>query len=238
MRIAFDIYIPISPIVILLVLAVVANFVLAWRVWVSNRKHLVNIYYALAILSAAFWTIGIIFFWLAKSASLISLSLRWNHFWAALIIFFFYFFTYYFPYKTFILKKSYAVIILVATFFILVISVLPNLFIPSVVALAEKFKAPSNLFWHIVCGIYFLGMGIVSFRNLLAKYRRTDGIWRKRLKQVLIATSITYIGGSIFDLIIPIVYNDILGWVGPLFTLFMAAYIGYYIFWEPNRVVN
>ena len=75
----------------------------------------------------------------------------------------------------------------------------------------------------------------LSFRNLLMKYKQSVGIWRLRLKQVLIATIVAASGGIVFALIIPILYNNTLAWLGPMLTLFMAGYIWYYIFWLPGR---
>ena len=76
---------------------------------------------------------------------------------------------------------------------------------------------------------------ILSFRNVFLKYRQSDGIWHTRLRQVIIATIVAASGGSIFALIIPIANSNILAWAGPLFTVFMAGYIWYNIFWKANR---
>ena len=52
--------VPSNPIVFILGVVFVVDIVFAWRVWISNRKNLINIYYALTVLMAGLWTLGLL----------------------------------------------------------------------------------------------------------------------------------------------------------------------------------
>lgn len=214
-----------------------ADLALAWRVWISNRKNPINISFALTALMISFWVLSItlserIF----MAPSLISLGLRLSYFFATLLIFFFFWFTYFFPYKVIKLPRNLVISLFLLTGLTLVISILPDIFITGSILPPDRFTAARSLFWHLFFAGYFFLMSALSYYNLFSKLKRSSGIWRTRIKQVIIATSVAVIGGSVFSLIIPIVHSEVLDWVGPLFTLFMVVYIWYNIFWKANRV--
>ena len=217
-------------------LVFVVNLVLAWRTYISNRKHPVNIFFTLTCLMIAFWTGTMM---LAErifmDPFLISLFIRLSYLFAALLIFFFYLFTYYFPFKIFVMRFRYSVLLFLSTCFILVVSMLPNIFISARVFPESRFAPEISLFWHFVYAAYFVALFTLAFWNLFSRYKKFDGIWKIRLRQVIIATFLAFIGGGIFSLFIPIVYNASLDWVGPIFSLFMVCYIWYNIFWKSNR---
>jgi len=236
----FTITIPGNPIIWILGLVVLVNLALAYRTWIGNPRHPVNILYALAVLMAGLWAFcWLMYYMLFDSPLLLGLLVRFSYLFAALIVFFFYFFSYYFPYKTFKLSLKSFVVLFLITGFVLVISVLPDVFLALRVFPANRFKPEISLFWHIIYAIYFIGFVLLAFRNLFIKYKQySGGIWHKRLKQIMIASSCALIGGMIFSLIIPIIYNDKLIWLGTIFTLFTAAYIWYHIFWKSKRSIR
>lgn len=235
MHIKIDFFIPISPIIFVLGITVLVNLVLAYRVWIGNRRNPVNIYYGLAILMAAFWALSMLGVWSSDNPFLISLYAKFMYVSAALTTFFFWLFTYFFPYKTYSLSFKQKLVLLFSTFCVVLIPLIPNLFIPSAVAPEHRLKPEVSLFWHIVYGAYFLFLMGHAFWNLISKFYQSDGIWRKRLKQTIIATVVAAVGGGFFALIIPILYNVKYAWIGPLFTLFMASYIWYHIFWKTSH---
>ena len=230
--------VPFSSIIItILAIVFVVDLILAWRTWISNRKHPANIYFALTILMVSFWTLTIMLGErVFNDPFLISVFIRGCYFFATLLIFFFYIFTHYFPYKTSKLSLISFVFLLLSTIFIVFISIWPNILIAGRVLPQNRFNPEISLFWHLVFALYFLTMVVLSYYNLFVKYKKSGGILRQRLRQVIIATSVATVGGSIFSLLIPIIHSEILDWLGPIFTLFMAAYIWYYIFWLPSRV--
>lgn len=232
----FTITFPFPPEVLLLAVVALVNFVLAWRIWIGNSTHPNNIFFALAVFMAGWWSLWLVGLWGSSTPSSISLYLRLAFFSATLIPFFFYLFTHFFPYKTTRLSPLAFAALLIATAFILFISLAPNVLLPSEISPQWRFTYPHNFLWHLVFTLYLIALVSLSFRNLVTKYKRADGIWRLRLRQVIIATSVAFVGGALFNLILPIVLrNNWYGWIGPVFTVFMAGYIWYHVFWKTHR---
>jgi len=228
--------IPIHPIALILGIVFIVDLVLAYRIWINNPRHLVNICFGLSVLMAAFWALAMLGLnVLPVSSFLFSISVRLSYVAAALIAFFFWWFTYHFPYKVYNLSKTGQFLLFFGVLFVLFMSIWPDLFLIWNVAPRQRFKPEISLFCHLIYACYFLTVMILSFYNLFLKYKNSSGIWHKRVKQVIIATSVATIGGTIFSLIIPIIYNDVLVWVGSLFTVFMAGYIWYNVFWKVRK---
>ena len=208
---------------------------LSWRTWVSNRRNPVNIYYAVTMLMLAFWSLSTLGIRLMNTPFSISWAVRLSFFFGALIIFFFYLFTYYFPHKTFTLSKRSVILLLSSTAFILFISTLPNVLVGGFVSPGHRFDS-ENFLWNIVFTFYFITLLFLSYRNLFLKYTQSDGIWRKRLREIMIATSAPLLVGVFLALIMPIFYTNRFEWITALPILFMAMYIWYHIFWKSHRV--
>jgi len=222
--------------VLVLLIVVFVDFALACRIWISNRKNPINIYFSLAVLMAGLWTFSNLLYRIFSFSLLISLFARLSFFFAALIAVFFFLFTYYFPYLTYKLSKRQFIILCSITCSILFVCIVPDIFIPGHVPAQTRFKPGHNIYWHVVFALYFLGIMGLAFWNMVTKYRKADGIWRLRLRQVIIATIVATIGGSFFNLVLPIVFKcHILNWAGPVFTVFMAGYIWYNVFWDRKK---
>jgi hypothetical protein len=211
------------------------DLVLAWRVWRSNPKHPVNIYFALAVLMAAFWTAGAIGIQSANSPLVIGWSAKIAYISGFLAGFFFLFFTYHFPYKIVNLSTGYLIVLILTALTTVLLMLLPNVFLATRVSPSDRFSPEISTFWHIIFTIIDMAVILLSFKNLLLSYKHLDGIWKKRIRQIIVGTLIAFLGGTIFSLIIPLIYNNSLNWLGPVFSLFMAGYIWYHIFWKTNR---
>ena len=185
-------------IIILLGIVALMCLALAWRTWTSNRRHPTNIFYAVTICIVALWVFSLIGIRVATDPAHISLSARMSYFFGALIVFFFYLFTYHFSYKAFIFTKRQYTGLFLATTFILFISLVPGFAVPGVVLSEDRFD-PENAFWNVVFTIYYIALIVLSFWNLWIKSKIMDGIWRRRLRQVIIATSAPFVTGFVFS---------------------------------------
>lgn len=213
----------------------VADLALAWRTWIGNRTHPNNILYALTVLMGALWTVAELGYQALHSFTLISLSLRLILVFPIFIVFFFYLFSYYFPYKLFPLPR-YFIVLLYLTIVLSILSILPNVLVKGEILPENRFTPGNNDIGQIIFSLYILVVVVLAFKNLWYKYKNTHGIWRKRVRQVMIATGVAFIGGIIFALI-PTTFSDSyrFEWIGPPFTIFTAGYIWYHIFWKTNR---
>lgn len=208
---------------------------LAWRTWIGNTRHPSNIFYAVMALMIVFWILSLISMRLATDPVYISVSTRLSYAFGALIVFFFYIFTYHFAFKQFLFTKKHYLLLFSSILFILFISVVPGVAVPGRVLPENRFNS-ENTFWNIVFTIYYITIVFLAFRNLWLKYRNMDGIWRRRLRQLMIATSAPLLAGVIFSLIIPIFATTEFEWITVLCVGFMVVYIWYQIFWKTGRV--
>jgi hypothetical protein len=200
------------------------------RVLKGDAKNPVNFYFALAGLMASFWLIGVIGYRNFHSPRLISWSSRLTYVAPVLIAFFNYLFAYYFPYRTFILSKRKAVVLVVATCLIFSITVFPDVLVYGHVQPQQRFRPEASLFWQSVFAVFYFTVNAYAFRNLFLKYSSADGIWRKRLKQVLIALFVGSILPTTVALLVPMFYDHRFEWTGAIFPLFLMIYLYHYVF--------
>src|SRR3989339_699530 len=134
------------------------HLLLAWRVWRSNSKRPVNIFFALTILMAGLWTFGLLIEAFYIGATNVSGFLRFIHFAPIPAVFFFYLFTYYFPYKTYKLAKGQVIALLFFTALVSVIVVMPGLMIAPEVPRVNTLRPYYDYSLYIIFVFYFLNI--------------------------------------------------------------------------------
>ncbi|OGY74858.1 MAG: hypothetical protein A3H07_04710 [Candidatus Jacksonbacteria bacterium RIFCSPLOWO2_12_FULL_44_15b] len=227
---------PFPPIFIPIGIVVAMNLALAYRTWIGNKRHPTNIFFALTALMAALWTVGVSSFQQPQFQLLNGILVRICYLAASLIALFFFLFSYHLGRPIFTLKRWHILTLVISAIVISVIIIAPNVFLAWPVPPDRYLKPEISVFWHIVFAIYFTTVMLLAFYVLFLKSRRLDGFWKKRAKQCFIATAVAFIGGTIFNLYFSLIKDNSLGWVGPIFTIFMVAYIWYHIFWVPGRI--
>jgi len=224
-------------IVVIMGIVALMCLALAYRTWIGNTTHPSNIFYAIVSLMIMFWIFSLIGIRLAMDPVLISLSIRMSGIFGALIVFFFYIFTYHFAFKRFYLTKKQYALLFATTALIILISITPGYLVPGRVLPENRFDSESPL-WGIVFTIYYIVIVFLAFRNLWTKYRNMDGIWRSRLRQIMIATSAPLLTGGIFGLILPTFSTAEFEWITVFCLVFMVVYIWYQIFWKTSQGVK
>ena len=227
---------PFPPIFIPIGIVVAMNLALAWRTWIGNKRHPTNIFFALTALMAALWTVGVSSFQQPQFQLLNGILVRICYLAASLIALFFFLFSYHLGRPIFTLKRWHILTLVISAIVISVIIIAPNVFLAWPVPPDRYLKPEISVFWHVVFAIYFTTVMLLAFYVLFIKSIKMDGFWKKRAKQCFIATIVAFIGGSAFNLWFALIRDDSLTWVGPIFTVFMAIYIWYHIFWVPGRI--
>ncbi|HCA67696.1 MAG: hypothetical protein A2249_02815 [Candidatus Jacksonbacteria bacterium RIFOXYA2_FULL_44_7] len=228
---------PFPPIFIPIGIVVAMNLALAWRTWIGNKRHPTNIFFALTALMAALWTFASIVFHITVLTPLLTgILARIAYIAPILIAFFFFLFSCHLGYQIFPLKRWHVRALIISALIMSVIIILPNVFLAWPVPPDRYLKPEISVFWHVVFAIYFTTVMLLAFYVLFIKSIKMDGFWKKRAKQCFIATIVAFIGGSAFNLWFALIRDDSLTWVGPIFTVFMAIYIWYHIFWVPGRI--
>ena len=228
--------VPSNPIEFVLGFMFLVDLIFARRIWISSRKNPINISYALTVFAAGLWTVVLIGVRLFNSPLLISWSVRISYLMGGAIPIFFYLFSHYFPYETKRLVLRHKLLLLLAALFLASISLFPNLMIAGHVLPENRFNPEVSIFWKWIFTCYLVFMTFFGFRNLFLKYKQSNGLWRLRLRQVIIATIVAFIIGISFGMIVPFVYNNSPTWIGATGTIFMAIYIWYNIFWKASRM--
>ena len=85
---------------------------------------------------------------------------------------------------------------------------------------------------NLIYILYFLAYLVWAYIILFKKYKSSEGVNKKSLSLVTVCTLISFLFGLTFDLILPLLGNYRLIWIGPYFTLITLAYLVYIIFYR------
>jgi len=216
-----------DPKIILLFVIASINVILGFLVLIRKRRSWVNIFYSLVVFSIALWAIGLSYF--IDSIDFVS-AILWARIYyiaAAMIAYSFLMFGLLFPYvkMKFIWWKH---ILILIPFFASCILVFTKYHIEAI--FIQPWGKDVILGWgYVVFTVYFLMYMGIGFVSMWKKERESLGIRKMQIKYVLLGTLIAALGGSVFNLFLPLVGNYKFIWLGPLFTFLMAIFISYAI---------
>ncbi len=213
----------------LLFIVATINSLLSLFVLLGKRDR-TNVIYSLFVLFASFWAIGLAFFIMETDFSLAIYIADFYYVSALGIPTLFLYFSLVFLNKDF---KPYnknlpiflPIVILICSFILD-----KNILIQKVFFTDWGKDVVINHTNYIIYGIFFVMFVVFSFFNLFKSYlSKTNPEEKNQLKFVLIGTSIGFLFGMVFDLILPFVgdYKHI--FIGPIFSLFMVASVAYAI---------
>ena len=212
---------------VILLIATLINLGFASTIVFRNPYSHINISYGLSVISAALWTLGIALFRLSGPEYAIPLA-RFYYISAALIATYFIFFGIHFPNKDdtkhpwwhYALLHMPAVIIAYLVFTINFISGF------SVESWGKNITLGPAYIFYVVFWVVYMG---VAFVIMLSRYKSAQAVEKLQLKFVLFGTLVAAIGGSLFNLFLPLFGNYQYIWAGPYSTLVMVVAIGYAI---------
>jgi len=76
---------------------------------------------------------------------------------------------------------------------------------------------------------------LLSFVQLIVKYRKAEGYNKRLIKYVIWGTALTFVLATITNLI-PSFWNTFgTYWMGPLFSLINFSVIAYLVFYKPSK---
>ena len=174
---------------------------LAFLIWTRNYKNKINILFSLSVLCVAVWTFGEAMF--REAPDLLSARF-WAHlenFFGSLVVVFFFLFSVYFPYQNFRFNNFYKLLVALSVAIHFIIIFTPGLYINEIV-LDKPFN---NFILHPIgrtyYTIYFIIYLSLAFYLLISKFIKSQGILKKNLLTVLIATGILAFFGTLFGII-------------------------------------
>ncbi|MFH0906684.1 MAG: ATP-binding protein [bacterium] len=204
------------------------NFILGVFIFFKNRKDKINIYFSFTTFAIVFWTLGLVFF---SQTSDVNIALIWARLYyiaAAFIATSFFAFSFVFPFRKYRLLKIYKSFFYIFTIAVVLISVWPRAMLKEIVFNNWGKDVVLGQLYYIYV-IYFVICMVGAFGNFIQKYKGLKGIQRIQIQYVFIGTALAVLGGSFFNLFLPLFGNYKLIWLGPYFTLVMIAFFSYAI---------
>ena len=224
---------------VILLIAGVINLIMSVIIFSRGIKNKVNLYFSLLTFFNFLWAISLLlgrnttidFIWyeggaiLAYSAALgIAMSL--------------YYFSVHFP--ALIIKKVrpiYNYIIVILGVILSIVPYINNVFILGYNKdiIRQEYNLFVNKPIYIVYSIYFISVVLLAVYNFYSKQKILEGIFKKRIRILLLTIIIGLVFGSYFDLFICYFANYEYSWLGPASTVFMNTYVFYLIFYTKNK---
>jgi len=219
---------------IILLIVAGLNLGSALMVYFLNPKNRINIYYSAFVFWVSVWIFGLATFRWMQTENAMGLLVFVYYAAAGLIPVFFYLFSIYFPYQKRILTTKTKILVWLGAI-IIVIDVLPWFLINDLILSPPDNILVLNLPSNIIYTIIFLAFTIAAFKNLIEKYRDSDGFHRIQLKCLIYGGGIAFFFGMFFDLFYPLFGNYKMIWLGPYFTVVLLVFISYLLFFYSRR---
>ncbi len=212
---------------ILLFITATVNSILSLLVLFGKRDK-TNIIYSIFVVFASMWAIGLGYFLLDDNLSSALYLANFYYIAAAGIPAFFLYFSYIFLNKD---TNKFVEYIIVAPFLLISLMFLDkNFLITSVFNAGWGKDVVINVCNYLIYSGYFFIMVVLSYYSLFMSYQRNQNVDEKnQLKFIILGTSIGFIFGMVFNLILPYLGNYKYIYLGPLFSFSMVASIGYSI---------
>lgn len=221
---------------IILIIIALLDFLVGFVLIFKNPRSPIYATFALVLLGGGLWSFGIAMF---RSTLDMEVALAWTriyYFSPTIIVLAFLAFSNYYIYKLHELDITKIIYFLLPFLFITFIIFHPTFFIEKAYHYEWGNDAKEKLGGHLLFVIYFFSYLILSYKILFKKLKNSEGVNRKNIFLVIIATMSAYFMGLIFDLILPIMGNYKLIWIGPYFTVLVSMTLIYLIFYRKIRI--
>ncbi len=210
---------------ILLFIIAGLNLALGAVVLSRNSKHFVNISYGLVVLAITGWAIGLAFFRISDTIDGAVFWARFYYLCAALIAYVFILFGIVFPYQRKLLTFKRVILLSIPTVLVL-FAVFTQYHIETV--FIQPWGKDIILGWaYVPYTVYFVMYMGYAFYEMWMKERESQTMRKLQTRYVLLGTFFTTVGGTLFNLFLPLIGNYQYIWMGPIFTLIMIAFIAY-----------
>ena len=221
--------------IILLIMAIL-NLILFSIVLKKNSSNQINLYYSLMLLTGSFWILGLFGYSLSTEIPILRLLFIKLIYSFTLIAGFYYFvFCHYFPFRLFKPSKYITALAYIFVFGYSLFIALNNNYIVSFKEIMEGNAEVTQMVNYSIFSVVFGLLVLLSFVQLIVKYRKAEGYNKRLIKYVMWGMGLTFVLASITNLI-PSFWNAYSTyWLGPLFSLINFSVIAYLIFYKSNK---
>lgn len=194
-----------------------------------GKKDYSSKVFALFIFAVGMWAFGVSFFNIVSTIESTEIFARFYYTAAAAIPIFFLLFSFSFPGEAPSLKK----VQIMAGFAFLAMALFINLFpdfIINKINLGNPKTVELNLLTYYIFFAYFVITLIIAYIRLIHSHlKEKDPETKTQLRILILGTVIPYIGGMVFNLILPLFTYDYI-WIGPLFGMIVVLVVFYAVY--------
>jgi signal transduction histidine kinase len=215
---------------ILILVVIVLNFSLGIFVFFTKRESKINQYFFTFSITATLWGLSMLFFrGLAGSDFAVSFA-RILYACAALIPFSFIFFIQVFPEEKYNFPKIFDYLLSLPFIVVILISIIPNQLILGVSKqVGGEPIIYFNYIYHIFYAFYIVGYFSICYALLFIKYYRFKDIEKQQITYVIFGTFVATVIGVSTNLLMPILGDFRLNWMGQIGIIAMVGAISYSI---------
>ncbi len=216
---------------IFLLIVAVFTFCLGLVVYMADRKNKINIYFFIFTIAATLWTTGMFFARNFAGTEYALSFIRILYVTAITIPFAFIFFISVFPEEKFNLNKKYDLLLILPFLIAIYITVNPSLLIIDAYkpGLNQEQIIVFNRSLHLLYAGYIISYFSICYAMLFVKYMKFVGVLKEQIVYVIVGTFVSTIIGVSTNLIMPILGDFRLNWLGQIGIIFMIISISYSI---------
>ena len=219
-----------DPINISVLSVLVLNFSLGIFVLLTSRKNKVNRYFFLFSVAATLWGLSMLFYRSVAGFPEATAFARILYASAATIPYAFLFFIRVFPEEKYNLPKIAELYLLIPFLIILVFTLTPNLLINGIVSQENSEQMLLfNTLYHTLFAFYIITYFSICYGLLFFKYVKFTGIEKQQITYVIVGTFIATITGVSTNLLMPLLGDFSLNWMGQVGIITMVGAISYSI---------
>lgn len=209
---------------IAVLIVLVLNFSLGIFVFLTKRESKVNQYFFLFSIAATLWGLTMLFYRSMAGLPEASDFARILYASAATIPYSFLFFIRVFPEEKYNLPRKSELYLLFPFLAVLAITLIPGLLISGTSKVpGEEQVIVFNLLYHSIFALYIVSYFTICYGLLLFKYVKFAGMQKQQMSYVIVGTFIATIIGVSTNLIMPLLGDFSLNWLG---QVGIAAMIG------------
>jgi signal transduction histidine kinase len=208
---------------------VMVNAFLGLFVFITKRDSKVNQSFFVFSIAATLWSLSMFFFRSMAGTSNAIFFARILYASAACIPFAFIFFINFFPEEKYNIPKKFDILLVIPFVFIVLISILPNQLITNILNPEGEQVIVFHKNLHFIYAFYIVSYFSICYSLLFIKYLKFKDIAKQQIMYVAIGTLVSTLIGVTTNLLMPLLGDFRLNWLGQIGIIAMIGMIAYSI---------
>ena len=215
---------------ILVLTVVVLNSSLGILIYLTAKKNPINQFFFTFSITATLWGLSMFFFRGFAGTDLATTFARILYVSAAFIPFAFIYFIEVFPEPKYNLPKKLEYLLFIPFIVVTIITIWPGkLILGTLKPLVGQPVIYFNTSYHLVYALYIVAYFSICYGLLFIKYYKFEGVSKQQILYVMIGTLVSTLIGVCTNLLMPLIGNFSLNWMGQVGIIVMIGTISYSI---------